>query len=90
MTQLETKCEALDIVVKKFHSKFNRLSKKGLPQLKFVDDQLIKLESYSEKLYTITVDKAQFAQIKGQITRKKFLEALELDLIIRHDIKASF
>lgn len=55
----------MDIDVQRFHSKFSRLSKKGLPQLTSVNDQLIKLESYSEKLYNIAIDKAQFAQMKG-------------------------
>jgi len=72
------------------NQRLSRLSKKGLPQLASVNDQLIKLESYNEKLYTITTDKAQFAQIKGHITGKEFLEALEPDLMIRHDIKNLF
>ena len=90
INQLETKCQTLEIVVQRFHSKFNVLNQKRLPGLVALNDKLIKLEDYCKKLYTIIVDKAKFVGIKGHITWKAFLEALEFDLIIKHEIKHLF
>lgn len=86
LTQLETKCETLNIVVRRFDSKFNVLSKKGLPGLVSSNDQLVKLEDYCEKLYTIVADNNQFSRIKRHITGKDFLEALNSDLTIKHEV----
>jgi len=65
INQLETKCQTLDIVFQRFHSKFNILNQKGLQGLVALNDKLIKLEYYCKKLYTIAVDKAKFSGIKG-------------------------
>ena len=86
LTELKTKCETLNIDVRRFHSIFNVLSKKVLPGLVWSNDQLVKLENYCEKLYTIAANNHQFAGIKRQITRKEFLEALSSDLTIKHEV----
>ena len=44
LAQLKTKCEALNVAVKRFHSKFSMLNKKGLPELVTSKDQLVKLD----------------------------------------------
>jgi len=86
LTQLKTKCEALNIAIKRFHSKFSILKKKGLPELLTSNDQLVKLDDYYERLYTIAADNNQFAGIKRQIIGKEFLEALSLDLTIKYEV----
>lgn len=90
INHLESKCQTLDTIVKIFHLKFNILNPKGLPGLVGLNDKLIKLEDYCEELYAITVDRTKFAGVKEQITGKDFLEALEFDLTIMHEIKHLF
>ena len=48
------------------------------------------MEEYFKNIYTISIEKAIFAGIKGHMTGKDFLEALEFDLIIIHEIKHFF
>ena len=55
-----------------------------------LDDRLISLEEYFQKIYTIDTDKANFASIEGHITGKQALEALYFDLISKHEIKHIF
>lgn len=90
MTQLETKCQTLKIVVQRFHFKFNLLNQIGFPGLVAPNDKLISLEEYCQNLYTIVTNKAKFAGIKGHLTGKDFLEALNFDLMIKHEIKHIF
>ena len=90
MNQLETKCQTLDIVVQIFHTNFNPLNRRGLLGLLAPNEKLINLEEYCKKLYTVSIDKAKFAGIKGNMTRKAFMEALDFDLIIKHEIRHLF
>lgn len=68
MTQLETKCQTLENVVKRFHIKFNLLNQRGFPGLVAPNDRFIILENYCRNLYTIATNKSKFAGIKGHIT----------------------
>jgi len=90
MTQLETKCQTLKTFFQRFHFKFNLLNQRGLPGLVAPIDKLINLEEYCQNLYTITTDKAKFSGIKGHITGKQVLEALNFDLNIKYEIKNLF
>lgn len=86
LTQLKIECEALNTTVRKFHSKFSMLHKKGLPEIVSSNDQLVKLEDYYERLYTIAADNSKFAVIKRHITGKDFFEALSFDLTIKYEV----
>jgi len=55
-----------------------------------MNDKLISLSDYNHKLFTIAQDKSKFAGVKGSIIGKACLEALEFDLIIKHEIKHIF
>ena len=90
LNQLKTKCQTLDTIVQRFHIKFNLLNQRGLPGLVALNERLISLEEYCKKHYTIAIDKDKFAGIKGHMTGKASLEALEFDLIIKHEIKHLF
>lgn len=90
MIQLENKCQTLKIVVQRFHTGFLSLNQRGLPRLVVMDDRLISLSDYSHKIFTISQDKSKFAREKGCITKKYFLEALDFDLNIKHEIKHIF
>jgi len=90
MTQLETKRQALENVVQRFHAKFNLLNQRGFPGLVAPNDRLINLEACCEKLYTIATDTSKFVGIKGHVIGKAFIEALEFYLTIKHEIKHIF
>lgn len=62
----------------------NLLNQRELPGLVALDDRLINLEDYCQKLFIIATDKYKFESIKGHITGKAFLEALEFYLTIKH------
>jgi len=88
--QLEEKAQVMDIGVQRFFNKFEVLHKKELPRLLVLDDKLITLPDYKQKLNTVGKDSSKFAGIQGSITGKAFMETLQLDLIIQHEIKYIF
>jgi hypothetical protein len=90
MLQLEEKCQVMDIGVQRFFNKFEVLNKKGLPGLLVLNDKLITLPDYNQKLKTVAKDNSKFAGIQGSITGKAFLETLQFDLNIQHEIKHIF
>ena len=55
-----------------------------------MNDKFTILDDYWKELYAIAVDRTKFAGIKGHITRRAFLEALEFDLTILQEIKHLF
>ena len=54
------------------------------------EDKHMSLTEYQEKISTISQDKSIFASIKGHIIGKGFLDALNLDLFINHELKHLF
>ena len=90
INQLENKCQTLDIYVKRFHSKFNVLNQKWFPGLVGLNDKMIRLDDYCKELYAIAVDRTKFVGVKGNIIGRDFLEALDFDLTILHEIKHLF
>lgn len=87
MAQLETKCQNLKTVVQRFNFKINLLNQRGLPGLVAPNDELISLEEYCQNVYPIATDKDKFVDIKGHVIGEAFLEALNFDLMIKHEIK---
>jgi hypothetical protein len=55
-----------------------------------LNDKLITMSDYNQKLKTTTKDNSKFPGIQGSITRKAFLETLQFDLNIQHEIKHIF
>ena len=90
MLQLEDKSQNMDIGVQRFFSKVNSLHKKGLLGLLVINDKLITLSDYKQKILAVAKDGSKFAGIQGRITGKAFLETLRLDLSIQHEIKFIF
>jgi hypothetical protein len=88
--QLEEKAQSMDIGVHIFFSKIEVLHKKGLPGLVVINDKLITLSDYKQKINIVENDGSKFAGIQGRITGKEFLETLQLDLSIQHEIKHIF
>ena len=90
MLQLEEKSQNMDVGVQKFFSKVDVLQKKGLPSLLVLNDKLMTLSDYKKKISMVEKDSSKFLGIQGNIIGKEFLETLQLDLNIRHEIKHIF
>jgi hypothetical protein len=90
MLQLEEKARTMDVGVQIFFSKVDSLHKKGLPSSVVINDKIITLSDYKQKIIAIAKDGSKFVGIQGSITGKDFLETLELDLSIQHEIKYIF
>jgi hypothetical protein len=90
MLQLEKRAQAMVIGVQSFFRKMDSLHKKGLPGLFMINNELITLSEYKQKIITMEKYGSKFAGIQGNITGKSFLENLQLDLSIQHEIKYIF
>jgi hypothetical protein len=90
MLQLEERSQNMDIGVQRFFSKIDALQKKGLPSLLVLNDKLMTLSDYKKKISMVAKDSSKFSGIQGSITGKSFLETLQLDLSIQHEIKYIF
>jgi hypothetical protein len=66
------------------------LHKEGLPGLLLLNDKLINLPDYKQKMSIVAKYNSKFVGIQGSITGKDFLETLQLDLSIQHEIKNIF
>ena len=86
MLQLGEKVKTMDAGVQIFFSKIEALQKKGLPGLRVINDKLMTLADYKKKLATVAKDSSKFLGIQGSITGKAFLDALQLDINIQHEI----
>jgi hypothetical protein len=80
----------MDIGVERFFNKFEVINKKGLPGLLVLNDKLITLPDYNQKLKTVAKDNSKFTGIRGRITRKAFPETMQFYLNIQHEIKHIF
>jgi hypothetical protein len=90
MLQLEGKVQNMDIRVQRFFSKIEALQKKGLPGLMVLNDKLMTLPNHKQKMATMAKDSSKLSRIQGSITGKAFLETLQLDLSIQHEIHYIF
>jgi hypothetical protein len=90
MLQLEEKAQNMDIGVQRFFSNIEALHKKGLPDLRVLNDKLMTLSDYKQNIATMAKDSSKFSGIQGNITGKAFLETLHHDLSIQHEIKYIF
>jgi len=63
MSQLEERAQEIDICVQRFFSKMDSLHKKGLPSLLVINDNLITLSDYKQKIITVAKDGSKFAGI---------------------------
>jgi hypothetical protein len=80
----------MDVGVQRFFSKIDALQKKGLPGLLVLNDKMMTLSDYKQKISMVAKDSSKFSGIHGSITGKAFLETLQLDLNIQHEIKYIF
>jgi hypothetical protein len=86
MIQLEEKVQTMDLGVQRFFNKIEALQKKGLPGLKVINDKLMTLLDYKKRLAKVSKDSSKFVGIQGSIIGKAFLDALQWDINIQHEI----
>jgi len=80
----------MELQVKRFNKKFVVLQEKRLPTLKNSNGKLIPKENYQEQLCNIVADASKFSKAKGAISGEAFLEGLQFDLNIHHEIHHLF
>jgi hypothetical protein len=90
MLQLEENIQVMDQGVQKFFHKIDALQRKGLPSMKVINDKLMTLPDYKKRLAEVSKDNSKFAGIQGTITGRSFMDALQLDIGIQHEIKHIF
>jgi hypothetical protein len=80
----------MDLGVQRFFSKIEALQKKGLPGLKVINDKLMTLPDNKKRLADVAKDSSKFAGIQGSIIGKVFLDTLQWDISIQHEIRYIF
>jgi hypothetical protein len=90
MLQLEEKVQAMDLGVQRFFSNIEALQKKGFSGLKLINEKLMTLSDYKKRLANVAKDSSKFSGIQGSITGKAFLDALQWDINIQHEIQYIF
>jgi hypothetical protein len=80
----------MDIGAQRFFIKVDSLHRKGLLGLFVINNKRITLSDYKQKILTIAKYGSKFVGILGSITGKAYLETLQLDLSIQHEIKYIF
>jgi hypothetical protein len=90
MLQLEEKIQVMDQGVQRFFHKIDTLQRKGLPGMKVINDKLMTLPDYKKRLTEVSKDSSKFAGIQANITGRAFMEALQLDFEIQHEIRHIF
>ena len=63
----------MDSKVQIFFSKIESLQKKGLPSLMVLNDKLMTLSDYKQRITMMSKDSSKFSGIQGSITGKAFL-----------------
>jgi hypothetical protein len=58
--------------------------------MKVINDKLMTLPDYKKRLIEVAQDSSKFAGIQANITGRAFMEALQLDISIQHEIKHIF
>jgi hypothetical protein len=58
--------------------------------MKVINEKLMALLDYKKRLTEVSKDSSNFAGIQGSITGRAFMDALQLDISIQHEIKNIF
>lgn len=88
--QLKEKCQVLKLKIDRFFNRMQHLHQKGLPSLFVINEKLMDIGDYVQKLQGIATDAANMSNIKGNITRKSLLEAINNQIHIQHHLKHVF
>lgn len=90
MLNLERRCQSIEEDIDEFMIKYNILTDKGLPNLLFINDKLMKHEHYIEILHKQSRSQASSSTVKALPTRKVLYDGLEKLFYIEHEVKHLF
>lgn len=79
--------QSLELIVNKIFNRIEPLTHKTLPSPFVINDKLIAIEYYVNRLQGIAKDVVNLSSIKGNITRKALLEAINNPIYIEHELK---
>lgn len=85
--KLKEKCQVLELTVNKF---INRIQPLHLPYLFVINEKLMDRGDYVKKLQGIATNATNLSNIKGNITGKALLEAINNQIYIQHEPKHVF
>ena len=80
----------MELTVNRFFNRIELLTQKGLASLFVINEKLMAREDYVNRLLGIAKDVANFSNIKGIITGKALLEAINNPIYIEHELKDVF
>ena len=80
----------MDAGVQIFFSKIEAQKKKGLPDLMVLNDKLMTLPDYKQKMAMVAKDSLTFLGIQGSIIGRAFLDTLQPNINIQHEIRYIF
>ena len=90
MTQLEDKCQTMELVVNRFMNKFDVLRQKGLPNPLVINDKLMRHEDYDKKIREVAKETSNNSAMKGVPTGKVILHTLENFIFFQHEVNHLF
>lgn len=77
MTQLEEKCQTMELAIARFMVKFDALRQKGVPNPLMINDRLMAHEDYDKKIREVAKEEANNSSMKGIPTGKVVYQSFE-------------
>ena len=90
MTQLEDKCQNMELAITRFMVKFDVLRQKGLPNPLVINDRLMKHEDYDKKIKEVVKEQIDNSSMKGIPTGKVLYQSFENLFYLEHEVKHLF
>jgi len=75
--QLQEKCSNVNTIVKRFFSRIEPLTSKGLPSMLVINDKLMPIEDYVQKLAEVVKHAALVSKIRGSATPALIVNTLK-------------
>ena len=90
MTQLEEKCQTMELTIGRFMVKFDALRQKGLPNPLVINYRLIPHEEYDKKIREVAKEQAKNSSINGIPTGKMLYQTFENLFYLQQEVKHLF
>ena len=90
MTQLEDKCQTMELAVNKFMNNFDVLRQKVLPNPLVINDKPMRHEYYDKKMREVSKETSNSSSMKGVRTGKVLLQTLENFFYLQHEVNHLF
>lgn len=90
MTQLEDKCQTMELAVNRFMNKFDVFRQKCLLDPLVIDDRLMRHEDYNKKIREVAKEKSNNSSLKGIPTGKVHFQIFENIFYLQHEVNQLF